>query len=301
MLYLPKHCFTNLITMERYKQYTPFTIIEFEAEQWEHPVHKHNYYEIIFIFKGEGKHRINDITFDYQAGDVFLLSPEDYHQFEINSRTCFCFFKFTELVFQKEKADLNQKFWMERIESIITLPNQIPGPIRFTQNDGEMTMALYRIIVSEFHQQRCYSLDIISTTMTSLISIIARNLCYKYQSIGIDEKQSKNQISELLTYIRHNVYDSKKVSLEAIGKRFGLSKNYVGAFFKKHTGENLQSYLINYKLVLAENRIRHSHLSLENIALDLGFTDLSHLNKLFKRKFGVMPGKYRKERSGTTN
>lgn len=282
--------------MERYKQYTPFTIIEFEAEEWNHPVHKHNYYKVIFIFEGKGQHTINDVTFDYQAGDVFLLSPEDYHQFHITQKTGFCFFKFTELIFKKDKADLGQRHWMERIESIITLPNQIPGPIRFTHNDRDLVMSLYRIIISEYHQPRCYSSDIITETMNSLISIIARNLCYSYRSAGINQSQPKNEISELLTYIRHNVYDSKKVSLEAIGKRFGLSKNYVGIFFKKHTGENLQSYLINYKLLLAENRITHSNLSLENIALDLGFTDLSHLNKLFKRKFGMMPGKYRKEK-----
>lgn len=282
--------------MQRYKQYTPFTVLEFDTDIWEHPVHKHNYYEIIFIVSGEGTHTINDVTFAYRAADVFLLSPEDYHFFTIEKRTSFCFFKFTELVFKKDKADIDQRHWMERIESIITLPNQLPGPIMFNNNDKELVVYLCKIILSEHHNSRCYSSYIIADSMRTLISIIARNLCYTYGAAGIASHNKTNEINEILTYIRHNVYNAQNVSLEAIAGRFGMSKNYVGIFFKKHTGETLQSYLINYKLLLAENRILNSNIAIENIAFDLGFTDLSHLNKLFKRKFGVMPGLYRKER-----
>lgn len=281
--------------MQRFKQHTPFVVLEFDTEIWEHPVHKHNYYEIIFINKGKGKHTINDVTFSYEEGDIFLLSPEDYHSFNIQEKTSFCFFKFTELVFKKDKSDFNQRHWMERIEAIITLPNQIPGAIRFNNNDKDFVVTLCKFILDENHHPRCYTSDIISDAMSTVISIIARSLCYTYlnEKIGTN-KELSSEIVEMLTYIRHNVYDSKKVSLSTIAKRFGMSKNYVGIFFKKQTGETLQQYLISYKLLLAENRIVNSSSSIETIAFELGFTDLSHLNKLFKRKFGIMPGQYRK-------
>jgi hypothetical protein len=37
--------------MKRYILHTAFNIYHFEATQWEHSVHKHTYFEIIFILK----------------------------------------------------------------------------------------------------------------------------------------------------------------------------------------------------------------------------------------------------------
>lgn len=44
----------------------------------------------------------------------------------------------------------------------------------------------------------------------------------------------------------------------------------------------MQQYIINYKLKLIENRLLHSEMRINEIATELGFTDESHLNKLFK-------------------
>lgn len=87
--------------MRRYLQYEPFNMNCFEAEEWQHPVHKHNHFEMIFIRSGEGQHVINNNMFAYAPGDVFLLGPEDYHYFKISTSTQFCFIRFME-VFVKE-------------------------------------------------------------------------------------------------------------------------------------------------------------------------------------------------------
>ena len=52
----------------------------------------------------------------------------------------------------------------------------------------------------------------------------------------------------------------------------------------------MQQYIIKYKLKLVENRLLHSEMRINEIAAELGFTDESHLNKLFKNIFkGVIP------------
>jgi quercetin dioxygenase-like cupin family protein len=62
--------------MKRYILHTSFNIYHFEATQWEHSVHKHTYFEIIFILKGQGRHNLNGNSFDYSEGDVFLVGPK---------------------------------------------------------------------------------------------------------------------------------------------------------------------------------------------------------------------------------
>lgn len=81
---------------------------------------------------------------------------------------------------------------------------------------------------------------------------------------------------------------------EQIAMHFNLSQTYVGEYFKKHTGESLQQYITNYKLQLVETRLRYSDLRINEIAFELGFTDESHLNRIFKKHKGTTPSDFRK-------
>lgn len=80
---------------------------------------------------------------------------------------------------------------------------------------------------------------------------------------------------------------------ETIYKHFGISSNYLGRYFKKHCGETKQSYIANYKTSLIEHRLKHSDKRINEIVLEFGFTDESHLNKFFKQQRGISPKNYR--------
>ena len=88
-----------------------------------------NYFEIIFIEEGTGKHFINEFIVTYQKKDVFLVAPEDRHHFEIEQETTFCYFQFTELLFSSKMNLPDRSYWLHRIERIIHHPNLLPGDI----------------------------------------------------------------------------------------------------------------------------------------------------------------------------
>ncbi|MCW9705554.1 AraC family ligand binding domain-containing protein [Fodinibius salsisoli] len=70
--------------MKRYVQFDPFIIEDFETDNWDHPKHRHNHFEIIFIMYGSGKHIVDEHKMDYTSGDLFLLRPEDFHEFKVD-------------------------------------------------------------------------------------------------------------------------------------------------------------------------------------------------------------------------
>lgn len=82
---------------------------------------------------------------------------------------------------------------------------------------------------------------------------------------------------------------------QSIATHFNISLNYISEYFKKHTAENLQQYIINYKLSLIEIRLKHSDMRLNEIAFEFGFIDESHLSKIFKKYKGRSPSEYRKQ------
>ena len=66
-------------------------------------------------------------------------------------------------------------------------------------------------------------------------------------------------------------------------------------FFKCHMGTGFIDYLNDYRLVMAERLLRSSDNSVLEIAVQSGFDNLSYFNRIFKRKYGTSPGKYRKQ------
>jgi quercetin dioxygenase-like cupin family protein len=90
--------------MKRLQQYDSLVIHDLEEEKFHLPTHAHTYYEIIYVFKGSGVHLINNNRFRYVPGDLFLLSPEDTHHFDIAERSRFIFIKFTDSYFSPKKS-----------------------------------------------------------------------------------------------------------------------------------------------------------------------------------------------------
>ena len=88
--------------MKRYTQFKPFIISEFEVTDWHHPRHNHNHYELIYIKHGKGSHLLNKTKVNYKSGDLFLLGPDDSHEFYIEEKTHFIYIKFTASIFEKE-------------------------------------------------------------------------------------------------------------------------------------------------------------------------------------------------------
>jgi len=52
-------------------------------------------------------------------------------------------------------------------------------------------------------------------------------------------------------------------------------------------------YLQNYRLDLARILLEEKDLTVSNIAYRIGYSNVSYFSRVFKRRFGITPGKYR--------
>lgn len=77
--------------MKKLNQFDTLVIDEFEEDKFHLPRHSHTYYEIIYIIKGKGIHRLNNNLLPYKSGDLFVLSTDDEHYFDIKQTTRFFF------------------------------------------------------------------------------------------------------------------------------------------------------------------------------------------------------------------
>ncbi|WP_223829260.1 AraC family transcriptional regulator [Elizabethkingia anophelis] len=68
---------------------------------------------------------------------------------------------------------------------------------------------------------------------------------------------------KIVTYIQKYIKNKEKLPIPIIAEHFRISENYFGEYFKQQTGISYQQYLLDYRLKLVENYLRHSSTRLD--------------------------------------
>jgi AraC family transcriptional regulator len=102
------------------------------------------------------------------------------------------------------------------------------------------------------------------------------------------------QIARVRSFIDRNLHRTIHASdLSAVARR---STAHFSRSFKQAFGEPPHAYVVRRRLEEACHLMLTSPDSLAEIALSVGFSDQSHLCKLFRQAFGRSPATWRRER-----
>jgi AraC-like DNA-binding protein len=87
---------------------------------------------------------------------------------------------------------------------------------------------------------------------------------------------------------------AEDLSLGEMAALAGLSRYHFIRAFRTVTGETPRQYLIGARLRAAADRLADTREPVTEIALSVGFNDLSHFNATFRRAFGMAPRVWRR-------
>lgn len=272
--------------------YLPFEVDFKEFKQFPKIERKNNFFELIYVIDGTGIQIINNNKFQYQKGNLFLITPQDVHSFEILTPTKFFFLRFNEY-YIKANSQKGQEETVLRMEYILQNASHRPGCILKNKIDKPLIALLIESIISEQLNQQIYHQKITEQIVNTIITVVARNIALKLPK-NIKESTGE-MVLEILHYIQENIFNPKELKSDKISVHFNISLHYLGKYFKKQTGETLQEYISNYKLRLIEARLLNSDMRINEIADELHFSDESHLNKVFRKHKGMNPSEFRKK------
>lgn len=279
--------------MQRINSFHAINIFTLEAEKWEYKIHKHNFYELIFVEKGSGEHLLNDVSYSFKRGDVFLLTPNDAHEFIINEKIKFIYLKFTEQIFL-EKLNTNKKtYWEESLRNIlIKFIHSNDSNVVCCEEDKAHILCLLNIMLYEYNNKKAlFNNEVVLELFGSIMSIVTRNLNQNRISNKSFDKNTE-RINAILTYIRINAINNQKMDIRKMAEYFLMSPNYISIFVKKHSGLSIQQHIIQSKIKLAEKLLKQNRFTINEISDKLGFTDASHFNKIFKKYKSINPSEF---------
>ena len=130
--------------------------------------------------------------------------------------------------------------------------------------------------------------DIIHASMEALA--VAVN---KIDEIKEAEECKDERLIEILNYIQTNYVD---VTLEDLSEKFYLSKPYLSKYIKEKSGMTFGETVKRVRMKKARALLKSTNMTVESIALSVGYQNVEHFNRLFKKAYKMTPVQYRNSR-----
>lgn len=105
-------------------------------------------------------------------------------------------------------------------------------------------------------------------------------------------KEVHRIVASAIKYIHQNY--KQKISLKTVAEAIYTNPNYLSTVFSREKGITFSEYVKKYRLSVAQKMLIETDDSIEKIAIDVGFYDIQHFSKIFKKEFGVSPMNFRK-------
>ena len=127
--------------------------------------------------------------------------------------------------------------------------------------------------------------DIIKSSIDALV--VAVN---QLPAIAITETIQDDRLIAMQNYIQSNY---QTVTLEEMSEHFHLSEPYISKYIKDKSGKTFGELVQAIRMKKARTLLKNSSMTVENIAYTVGYQNVEHFNRLFKKKYAMTPMQYR--------
>lgn len=233
------------------------------------PVGHINVFE--YVISGKGTVTTSSGTFYPSAGDSYLLRKGEYHDYYSDSEEPWV------------------KIW---INVLGDLPSEVLDAYGFHNS-----MLFPNLDISDYLKQIhkiAYAEATDLDTMYDRCFVVFVKLCqFLRQTLSAGKKFSDipENIVELKQYIDNHLEEN--LTLDKCNSITHLSTSQTIRSFRHAYGVPPYEYLNQQRIEMAKVMLRGSLVSIQDIALQLGFTDQYYFSKYFKKRVGKSPKDYR--------
>lgn len=130
--------------------------------------------------------------------------------------------------------------------------------------------------------------DIIRASIEALI--VALN---KIEELGSADACTDARMIEIMNYVQANYID---ITLDDLAENFFLSKPYLSKYIKEKSGMTFGDLVKKIRMKKAKALLKSSNMTVENIAMSVGYQNVEHFNRLFKKAYDMTPMQFRNQK-----
>ena len=252
-------------------------------------LHQHDAWELYYVVHGQGNRMAGDTLQPFAAGDVALIPPSMLHRWEYapNSADDDGCILYLMVAFSHSLVE-------RCIEVFPELRNRLAG-ITFPTDAlkfGPESSRIIREILSEMNDMD--ELGRLSEMMR-LLPIIFTTSDHTFVGKPMRIERDVRRMQQICTYVMaHYVH---AISLDDIATEVGMNRSAFCSYFKRCKGMTFSQFVTQYRLNTACALLKHSRKQVSEICYTVGFNDVPHFNRIFKKINHISPKEYRNNHS----
>ena len=126
-------------------------------------------------------------------------------------------------------------------------------------------------------------------------SIHALCVCVnKLPEIQTNESCKDERLMEMMNYIQSNY---QTITLEDMAAQFHLSEPYISKYIHDKSGKTFVEQVTNIRMKKARTLLKNGNMTVENIALAVGYQNVEHFTRTFRKIYDMTPVQYRNKHS----
>lgn len=252
------------------------------------PEHRHDYIEVIYMCSGSTTHIINGTELKLQEGELLFLGqnatqeilPAGENDIAVNLIVLPQFFDTALQMMGEEESPLHRF-----IIDVLTGENAT-GYLYFQVSDilpvqNLMENLLYTLIHNSPNRR-----NINQTTM----GLLFLQLLNYTDRLFYEDDSEEEAVVQVLRYIENHYNDG---SLSECADLLHYDFYWLSREIKKQTGKNYTDLLQEKRMAQAAFLLKTTKMNVADIALSIGYENVSYSHRLFGKTYGLSPKKYR--------
>ena len=276
----------EIIRHDRFKHLNIFML-----RMYSRAPHLHTELEVGFVLEGTLEVKLESHTDVLSPGDIFLINPLEVHEFSAGDGGA------TLLAIQTSYKIMNN-FLSAPIIPRFSRSGALSRLIGDRPEDYFVLWSAAVRLSLEYFRAQCdpfLSFSLLVELLMALISKVPFSL--QREEDYRPMKARADRMLSILEYIDDNF--SRKLLLNEIAEREGLTLVYLSHFFKDMMGLSFQDYLKRKRFEEARRLLLTTDRKLLDVSIACGFSDVRYMTEVFIKNTGLSPREYRQTNSGS--
>lgn len=262
-------------------------------------VHRHEYMQINYIYRGKAKHVVNGTEFNVMKGDIFVIPPYIPHLITSEPGDTAEIYEFEfmpEFINQNFKEIKNAESFLDfaYIEPFLVSENLVKPRLNLVGKVQVEVEADLNSCLMEFTEKKPGYVLLIKSLLLKILVVVGREFTTYLEnskSRSIYDRH-RDAIMGAIQYIEENFRND--LSVDEVARQYMLSPSYFSYLFKSITSKTFTEYLNGLRISCALELLKTTDKRVLEICYDVGFNNVNHFNRMFKQYVGMSPVVYRK-------
>ncbi len=243
--------------------------------------HRHDYFMVMLVEAAEGVHQIDFVDYELRANTVYFVAPEQIHHVTLaQSKPEGHVILFRPDFLQQYSISPAQLYDMELFFNC-----DEARPLELSAVAFASLIPYVRGIVAEYTSDKPQKWDAVGAWLKLLLLECKRFKILQNVTYKTWDKRQAEIVKQFKNDVEHFFQKLHKVNEYA--DRQNLTSNHLNEVIKTETGTSAKDFIQNRLLLEAKRLARYSNLSVKEIAYQLGYEDVAHFSKFFKKNVGV--------------